>query len=81
MFKELIPELLNEFIERIDVHADIKINGKRYQVIDIHYSGVGLIKRLPPVEFEKRFQNGKFNKPTLYTEEIEEKNGIAVAIP
>lgn len=46
--KKLTPELLNEFIERIDVHAVIKINGKRYQVIDIHYNSVGLIKRLPP---------------------------------
>lgn len=75
--EELTPELLNEFIERIDVHAAIKINGQRYQAIDIHYNGVGLIKRLPPEEFEKRFQNGKFKKPKLIVEEIEEKEKTA----
>ena len=62
---------------RIDVYAAIKINGQRYQAIDIHYNGVGLIKRLPPEEFEKRFQNGKFKKPKLIVEEIEEKEKTA----
>jgi hypothetical protein len=52
-------------------------NGQRYQAIDIHYNGVGLIKRLPPEEFEKRFQNGKFKKPKLIVEEIEKKEKTA----
>ena len=43
---ELTPILLNEFVERIEVHAPDKSNGKRVQEIDIYFNFVGLIGKL-----------------------------------
>jgi len=53
---ELMPELVNEFIEKIVVSSPHYLDGKRYQLIDIHYKGVGIIKMQTPEEFEKGFQ-------------------------
>ena len=54
---ELTPELVHEFIEKIVVSAPIKINGKRYQQVDIYYNGVGVIKEPTAEEWEQNFQN------------------------
>lgn len=32
------------------------MDGKRYQMIDIYYKGVGIINVLSPEDFEKSFQ-------------------------
>lgn len=48
--------LVNELIDRIEVHAPRYMDGKRYQMIDIYYKGVGIIKTLSPEDFEKSFQ-------------------------
>ena len=53
---ELMPELVNEFIDKIVVSAPRYLDGKRYQLIDIHYKGVGIIKMQTPEEFEKGFR-------------------------
>ena len=53
---ELTPELVNEFIEKIVVSSPHYLDGKRYQLIDVHYKGVGIINIQTPEEFEKGFQ-------------------------
>ena len=40
---ELTPEILNELIEKIVIHQQEKVNGKKVQEIDIYYRGVGII--------------------------------------
>ena len=55
--KELTPELIHEFIDRIVVYAPKYLDGKRCQVVDIYYSGVGILRELSPEEMEKAFQN------------------------
>ena len=54
--KELTPELVHEFIERIVVHAPKYLDGKRYQLVDIYFYGVGIVKKLEPEEMETEFQ-------------------------
>lgn len=54
--RELTPELIHEFIDRIVVHAPKYLNGKRYQVTDIHYSSVGILRELSPEEMEEAFR-------------------------
>lgn len=54
--KELTPDLIHEFIDRIVVYAPKYIDGKRYQVVDIDYSGVGILRELSPEEMEEAFQ-------------------------
>ena len=58
---ELTPELVHEFIEKIVVSAPKKINGKRYQQVDIYYNGVGIIKEPTAEELVQRF-NQKYLK-------------------
>lgn len=53
---ELTPELLNEFIDKIVVSAPHYLDGKRYQLVDIHYKGVGIVNELTPEEAEACFQ-------------------------
>ena len=53
---KLTAELVNELIDRIEVHAPRYLDGKRYQMIDIFYKGVGIINLLSPEDFEKSFQ-------------------------
>ena len=40
---KLSPEILNELIEKIIIHQQEKVNGKKIQEIDIYYRGVGII--------------------------------------
>jgi len=47
---ELTPTLLNELVERIEIHAPDKSSGKRVQPIDVYFNYVGLIGKLT---FEK----------------------------
>ena len=54
--QELTPELLHEFVEKIVVHERKYLDGKRYQIIDIYFYGVGIIKELTPEEMEAEFQ-------------------------
>ena len=49
---ELTPTVLNEFIQRIEVHAPDKSSGKRVQQIDIFYNAVGVIDIPTPEEME-----------------------------
>ena len=54
--KELTPELIHEFIDRIIVYAPRYFDGKRVQLMDIYYNGVGILKELSPEEMEEAFQ-------------------------
>ncbi len=54
--KELTPELIHEFIDKIVVYAQKYLDGKRYQVVDVYYSGVGILRELSPEEMEEAFQ-------------------------
>lgn len=56
---ELTPELVHEFIEKIVVSEAKYIGNKRYQIVDIYYKGVGMIKGLSPEEMEVAFQEGE----------------------
>lgn len=58
---KLTPELVHEFIEKIVVSAPTKIDGKRYQQVDIYYNGVGVIKQPTAEEWEYQFQNKYLN--------------------
>ena len=57
--KELTPEIINELIDKILVYQQTKLNGKKYQQIDIYYAGVGIIS-IPTNEdeLEYAFQQG-----------------------
>ena len=55
--KELTSELVHEFIDKIVVHAPRYLDGKRVQLIDIYYNGVGILRELSPEEMEEAFQN------------------------
>ena len=39
------------------VYAPKYIDGKRYQLVDIYYSGVGILRKLSPEEMEEAFRN------------------------
>lgn len=54
--KELTAELVHEFIDKIVVHAPRYLDGKRIQLIDIYYNGVGILRELTPEEMEEAFQ-------------------------
>ena len=54
--KELTPELIHEFIDRIIVCAPRYFDGKCVQLMDIYYNGVGILKELSPEEMEEAFQ-------------------------
>ena len=53
---ELTGELVHEFIDKIVVSAAHYLDGKRYQIIDIYYNDVGIIKPLNPENMEAGFQ-------------------------
>ena len=56
--KELTPEIINELIDKILIHQQTRVDGKKYQQIDIYYSGVGIISvSANEYDFEKEFQN------------------------
>ena len=56
---ELTPEIINELIDKILVYQHTKLNGKKYQQIDIYYAGIGIIS-IPTNEYELEgaFQQG-----------------------
>ena len=54
--KVLTPELIHEFVDRIVVYAPRYLDGKRVQLLDIYYSGVGILHELTPEEMEEAFQ-------------------------
>ena len=68
----LTPEIVNEFIERIDVHKAVKINGVRHLELDIHYNGVGVIHEPSVDELEEFYSSGNFKK--LFLLETKEKS-------
>lgn len=55
--KALTPELIHEFVDRIVVYAPRYLDGKRVQLLDIYYSGVGILHELTPEEMEESFQH------------------------
>lgn len=54
--KELTPELIHEFINKIIVYAPRYLDGKCVQLMDIYYNGVGILRELSPEEMENAFQ-------------------------
>ena len=54
--RELTPELIHEFIDKIIVYAPRYLDGKRVQLMDIYYNGVGILRELSPEEMEEAFQ-------------------------
>ena len=54
--KALTPELIHEFVEKIVVYAPKYLDGRRIQIVDIHYSGVRILDELTPEEMEESFQ-------------------------
>ena len=38
------------------VYAPKYLEGKRYQVVDVYYNGVGILRELSPEEMEEAFQ-------------------------
>ena len=63
--KELTPEIVNELIDKIYVYQQTKLNGKKYQQVDIHYAGVGIIGiPLNEYELENAFQQSIKNIKT-----------------
>ncbi|MDE6149094.1 MAG: DUF4368 domain-containing protein [Ruminococcus sp.] len=54
---ELTPELIHEFIERIIVYAPKYLDGKRVQLMDIYYNGVGILRELSSKKWKKRSKN------------------------
>ena len=55
--KALTPELIHEVVDRIVVYAPRYLDGKRVQLLDIYYSGVGILHELTPEEMEEAFQH------------------------
>ena len=43
---ELTPTLLNELVERVEVHVPDKSSGKRIQPIDVRFCSIGIIGKL-----------------------------------
>lgn len=58
--KELTPEIVNEFIDKIKVHEWTNVNGKRHRQVDTYYNGVGIIS-VPTTEeqLEELYQKYK----------------------
>ena len=55
-FTELTPEIVHEYVEKIEVHAPRYVDGKRVQLLDIYFSGVGIVREMTPEEMEEAFQ-------------------------
>jgi len=67
---ELTPTMLNELVERIEIHAPDKATGKRCQNVDIYFNHIGLIAKL-------EFAKAKPNRPEAPTKTIGGENGGA----
>ena len=59
---ELMPEILNTFVDKIVVHECEKKDGKRTQDIDIYYSYVGIVDI--PTDEEMREIEREYGKRT-----------------
>jgi hypothetical protein len=47
---------VHEFIQKIVVSKPEYRDGKRYQSVEIHYNGVGIVREPSPEEMEEYFQ-------------------------
>jgi len=52
---ELTPEIVHEFIDKIVVFKSEKVDGKRYQRVDIHYNTIGLWTAPEPETLEREY--------------------------
>ena len=52
---ELTPEIVHEFIDKIVVSKSEKVDGKRYQRVDIHYNTIGLWAAPEPETLEREY--------------------------
>lgn len=52
----LTPELVHEFISKIEVHAPYRKDGKRHQQIDIYYRDVGILNFITGEKLEAAFE-------------------------
>ena len=52
---ELTPEIVHEFIDKIVVFKSEKVDGKRYQRVDIHYNTIGLWIASEPETLEREY--------------------------
>ena len=52
----LTPELVHEFISKIEVHAPYRKNGKRHQQIDICYRDIGILNFITGEKLEATFE-------------------------
>lgn len=59
--QEPTPGLVHKFINKIVVSVPKKVNGKRYQQVDIFYNGVSVIKQPTAEEWEYQFRNKYLN--------------------
>ena len=53
--RELTPEIVHEFIDKIVVSKPDKVNGKRHQRVDIHYNTIGLWVTPEPETLEREY--------------------------
>ena len=61
--KELTPEIINQFIDKIMIHDFHKGDGKYERKIDIYYNGVGIIGvPTTPEKMEELYQKYKKQK-------------------
>ena len=77
--KELTPEIVHEFIEKIVVSNPAYIDGVRHQNIDIYYKGVGIIKFFSPEEMETLYQkhiNSKRSKEKTAQHKLHREKSI-----
>lgn len=51
--KVLTPELIHEFVDKIVVYAPRYLDGRRVQLLDIYYSGVGIHHELTRRRWKK----------------------------
>lgn len=52
----LTPELIHEFISRIEVHAPYRKDGKRHQQIDIYYRDIGILNFITGEKLESALE-------------------------
>jgi len=48
---------VEKIYDKIVVYTPKYLDGKRYQAVDVYYSGVGILRELSPEEMEEAFQN------------------------
>ena len=71
--KELTLELIHEFIDKIIVYAPRYLDGKRVQVMSIHYISVGAFWNSVPKMWKKHsknnWQNGNVTKQKRHSQQ------------